>query len=809
MASLQDKIKATAKNTVKSVANKIKKIIVQIAATLFIKLLPYILIACLLSALISGISWLFEILTAEDTEKAVTDALKSLGSEDLLSTVEIKEDSSGHYITYDHRGLVEKVEENLDKYDVDLADLGVDDMSALESFFAAEIATQVPNLSDNPENTKTEDGKIQGAVKIKRQTVDKKIGSMEKVTKKNKKEYYMTYVEQDTFDNYVKNNDKKALEHFTLDEDWNLITATWEYVGELKIQKNEEINFTDVLNKYTMQYQYPLAFLLDGLDEEFSIELSKLALNSEIIIVVQDNVTTTQTEVTTEVTRQYYSSDGSSVSASLGSSTQTTITETNFTNIEISYADGWCMQYEKEFNFKVDDTGMKLMTEETTQGEIVSTETNSYRDSKTMTTKQRTITTEYNQAPGEEPKTVGKEKKFIELFNNSEEAKDNIMSEPEWLYDILANSESTKDMVDLTKYLIYKATGKDQGVKEFDFGAYRNFLDAFGNTSSGVPGIPGIVYDFLLEKGLSPIGGAAVLGNIAQESAFRTDSISFDGYGSIGLCQWTGGRRKNLQKYAKSLGLKETDLEAQMNFLWKELTEGYSGLVKRLKNATNVDTATEDFCWTFERPSKAYANMAYRKKQANYYYKLYCKNNTGTGKNGSIIIRGTKLSTYTSSSGKRFIEYKQNRGPWASAPYAGSTIARVGCPLAAIATLTSGYGYNFTPDKWSTNGMISILGTIKKYTSKADMVSIGNYTANVGSYHKKDIQNHLRKKHEVIIHVIAPNTFAYSQHWMALLDINSNGSKVYVSNPNASGENGWVDINKVLKYLNHYIRCSK
>lgn len=65
------------------------------------------------------------------------------------------------------------------------------------------------------------------------------------------------------------------------------------------------------------------------------------------------------------------------------------------------------------------------------------------------------------------------EPNFVTLFVDWKHAemRSNIMSVESWLFEILETNESTSEMVDLTKYLLYKATGNDYGVTEYDFGA--------------------------------------------------------------------------------------------------------------------------------------------------------------------------------------------------------------------------------------------------------------------------------------------------------------------------------------------------
>lgn len=63
------------------------------------------------------------------------------------------------------------------------------------------------------------------------------------------------------------------------------------------------------------------------------------------------------------------------------------------------------------------------------------------------------------------------EPNFVTIFNEPKYKtnKSNIKSAAEWLFEILETNDSTSDMVDLMKYLLYKATGVNYGVTEFDF----------------------------------------------------------------------------------------------------------------------------------------------------------------------------------------------------------------------------------------------------------------------------------------------------------------------------------------------------
>lgn len=66
------------------------------------------------------------------------------------------------------------------------------------------------------------------------------------------------------------------------------------------------------------------------------------------------------------------------------------------------------------------------------------------------------------------------EPNFVTIFNDPDYARNSssIRSVADWLFEILEINDSTSDMVDLIKYLLYKATGADYGVTEFDFSIF-------------------------------------------------------------------------------------------------------------------------------------------------------------------------------------------------------------------------------------------------------------------------------------------------------------------------------------------------
>ncbi len=265
-------------------------------------------------------------------------------------------------------------------------------------------------------------------------------------------------------------------------------------------------------------------------------------------------------------------------------------------------------------------------------------------------------TIEYIKEPATLKEKVNKDSNtpnFITIFNKSEYSrnKSNIKSVSSWLFEILEINEDTKNMVDIIKYFLYKATNTSYGVTEFDFSVYN--LENFTSVTDIQGGnVEEKVWYALRNAGFSEYATAGLMGNIYGESGFNPTGIE-GGYnennGGIGLCQWTNsgrgskGRNTNLKRYAQSKGSEWKNEDIQIQFLITEVTgkgeaKGYASkafisnsLYGRYytendwKNANSVEDATRAFCATFERPGAAYFNSSMQKRvnAAKGYYDKY------------------------------------------------------------------------------------------------------------------------------------------------------------------------------------------
>lgn len=204
-----------------------------------------------------------------------------------------------------------------------------------------------------------------------------------------------------------------------------------------------------------------------------------------------------------------------------------------------------------------------------------------------------------------------------------------------WFFSSIAKNEDTEVYIDLIKYLLYKATGEDYGVTEYDMSTVKFKLNQSGMKNTGtVRGgtIQAKVWFALKELGYDDEHVAAVMGNIHWESGgFSSMTVESNGVG-IGLIQWSFGRRTSLEAYAASKGLDWKDEDTQVEFLIAEMTQGggangyanyqfcsYNGYTPNdWYNATTIEDATIAFCWTFERPG--IPHISDRIKWAKYYY---------------------------------------------------------------------------------------------------------------------------------------------------------------------------------------------
>ena len=145
------------------------------------------------------------------------------------------------------------------------------------------------------------------------------------------------------------------------------------------------------------------------------------------------------------------------------------------------------------------------------------------------------------------------------------------------------------------------------------------------NTSGGVGGVgqgntsAEQVWHGLKAQGFTEQAAAGILGNLQQESGVNPLSKQAGGPGR-GIMQWSEGARwTTLTNWAQGQNLNPWDLNAQFQFMIKELRDG--GWYETLKGMTDINTAVKYFHDKMER--SADTSMDRRNSYAQFYFNLY------------------------------------------------------------------------------------------------------------------------------------------------------------------------------------------
>lgn len=502
----------------------------------------------------------------------------------------------------------------------------------------------------------------------------------------------MKYVSPEKLQKYVDDGDfENALKSYTIDENRNLVIVTWSQKedGSIELTTNNSMSLKTALKKYVMPYEYLLYFYMDTDYKGFVKDLADEVMNSEIVIAVQDNVTTTNTIETTQQKTEA-TVDKFDVAWHETNKKNTTV-ENVSTSVDITYVSTWCVKAYQENSYskavlEMGEEDEKIVnvpgkvtetTSSSTSSEniIVDNEVGKYTEIgvnlegnydniekvynytvyERIQTDIHSISNSYEKG---EYKTEGRENVFVKLYNKHYMSKR--VRTADYLFKIIEENEKTANLLDLTKYLIYKATNIPWGVLEFDYeGEFAlSSLSSFSGIYGGT--IQEKIWFSLRDLGYSEISAAAALGNMEIESGgFQVDAVN-PSSGASGLAQWLGGRKTALDRYAASKGLTWKDEDTQIEFLITEITGqgsavGYAtqrtmgyilsehiiGTYTKWANATSIDDATIEFMRFFESPGNR-ASYNQRLTAANKYYNEF-KGKTkpaGDSRIGTIKLSG-------------------------------------------------------------------------------------------------------------------------------------------------------------------------
>lgn len=804
--------------------------------------------------------------------------IKVVGNEQngyYIAFISQDKDSNGKILTLDQvtDNIMKELKENGNVLKDYLSKDEKQQKEFLKKLIEAEIYTKYPKFNDDK-------SKLQGCIKLVRNDGNKTTLTyktydiFKSLINSNDEQVMGCYTINDSGDYVVAQKEEKILENGDTSTSFSEVSMNMNVISEL--------------NQYSLTFDYLWALLVDTGDVEFIENLIELVLKSEIEFTVFENETTESTYTVEQYTQQKRGTRSAVFEANNNdggkSVTYTVPKEETYTEKEVkenrtqehiktlkqvialTNAKLWYGDYTLKYEKREIETGINNFPEPQVtdrQEEIKQIDereessdigwcavayerfrkSNKYEkySAKTIYTYNEVICNDYKVGQNkyrkeriyevkekeivEKTDKDSKEENFVTYLVKSKKALDELKITDDWFYEMLDKNEKTEGMIERTKYLMFKATGKDYGVKEISFFEYdpNKFSTVSGLTGGS---IQEKVWWALKDVGFSDLQIAAAMGNIQHESYFNCEQVEL-GYnennGGIGLCQWTNinrgpeGNNKYLKDYANSRNTSWKDEDTQVEFLVTYLTGNGKAIEYVSKsnigrpyfgtyyNSTawenyketgntdiDIDYLTRAFLANYEGPREKYANesIAERIEHAKKYYNEFKGKTRPAGgipypENGDGYTQ-----VFTSSTGKKYKEYKQFMGSYHNISYASGTISDWGCSITAVAIALSGYGYMDDPGTVLYNNQLnfSVQQSIQKKGIKCSY----------GSISKNHIIEHLKKGRIAIIHVESPSNFTDTEHWMTIVDVASDGKKVYVSNPGNNGEkNGWINIDNI------------
>lgn len=261
----------------------------------------------------------------------------------------------------------------------------LDSVDELEKLMNAEIITQYPKL-DNVTG-------LNGTIEFERRKSDGTIVKLQ-------------FINLETFNSYIEEKKTDVVNYYTLDDSGNVLIGVVDETTETLNSNDEEmelseysdslsdtnkrsegnyskteynvysksINYKSAVDKYTMPFQYLWSIIVIGDDKGVGLELADLVENSQIVISIFDNITTT----VNESTYTYHKEKKVDVSATATANTnygkytkddswekadewktdtdyeiKHVITYKNNTPIvDLTKADVWVVDYSKEYDYE-------------------------------------------------------------------------------------------------------------------------------------------------------------------------------------------------------------------------------------------------------------------------------------------------------------------------------------------------------------------------------------------------------------------------------------------------------------------------
>ncbi len=499
-------------------SNNVGKKVLKIILIAVLKLLPYILIMSIILSVVAAIIKFVVVHNgsyAPETKENVPSTVESMIREKLGENLKIKKDANGYSYDVDIEQFVDELIEKLHDNNSVLKTYidKEDEKEYLSNFIKAELVTQNFKIGNADPLQQDE---FNGVIKVNRRTTDNTTVNLE-------------YIDYDTFQQYVEAGNRDVFNYYTVDERGMLVIAqyvevTTEVTSDVPgIPSSSDHSFTisevsvdykAMLDSYAMPFNFLWALLVKCTEGEFVNEVAKLALDSEITITAFDNLSTTvetevtsyEVEITTTELDQETGEEETTTTIETRHVTKVVTTNTDTVSVNVTYADVWMAKYSIEYTQEVSELAPSsdeetVQKENATKQKVSSNTSITEKDSTYSMSTSSKIYKEGTPVVEEKTDPNATEKNFVTLLKEYKRAEEKIMDAPTWLFEMMKTSGKTSDMIDLVKYLLYKATGEDLGVTELN----ESWLKPSTFTSINNSGSQQLIeYIHMLEGGYSP-----------------------------------------------------------------------------------------------------------------------------------------------------------------------------------------------------------------------------------------------------------------------------------------------------------------
>ncbi|MFJ7982428.1 phage tail tape measure protein [Lysinibacillus xylanilyticus] len=178
------------------------------------------------------------------------------------------------------------------------------------------------------------------------------------------------------------------------------------------------------------------------------------------------------------------------------------------------------------------------------------------------------------------------------------------------------------------------------------------------------------VWNYFKSKGLSDSAVAGIMGNLQQESNYNSNAGKNTQGSAYGIAQWRGSRLSELNSYAKGKGTSASDLNTQLEFMWKELQGKEMQALHSLERTLSATEHASNFNTLYERSGEKAGSKGHnnRVNNAQNVYNTYAgKGSTGGsgGSGGSSVVPDTSqrndASSQVESEKQNLISLKEKR----------------------------------------------------------------------------------------------------------------------------------------------------